>query len=169
MEPYITSAKQLERWKKKVMEKSGTFLAIFVLNLCILILLGGTVIYHLVVSQASEPIATFKIKTIPPPPKPPAHGGEAAKSLADPSVTVVPPQMTLPSIVTSLNSISFNVKSSSIPTLNSLSPNLQLPTGSGLERGTTGGGPTQTNPFGFSADGGSTGLVGYFYDLKQTS
>ena len=111
----------------------------------------------------------FKIKNVTPPPKPPAHGGDTAKSVADPSVVVAPPPVSLPSVVVSTTSTSFTIKASSLPTFSSSLPSLAVPAGSGLGQGTTGGGSPQTNPFGGAVDSGATGLVGYFYDLKQTN
>ncbi len=120
------------------MAKSGTFLAILVVNIFILVLLGSTVIYHLVIAEVAEPITTFKIKLVPPPQKPPARGGDTAKSLADPTVVVVPPPVSLPSIVVSSTaSSSINFQASPAPTLASSLPSLSVPSGNGLGQGTS--------------------------------
>ncbi len=155
---------------KKFMEKSGTFIAILVLNFAFFLLLSTVVIWHLVASRIEAPMAFVKVQAPPPqPPKPPAKGGEGAKSSLDPTVTVAPPQASIASVVVSPNATaSFSMQTVDIPVSNVLPSFSAQPSGSGLGEGTSGGGLAHSNPFGDSVESGVPGLIGELYDLKQT-
>jgi hypothetical protein len=110
-----------------------------------------------------------KVKPIPPKIIPPASGGEAAKSMADPSSLVVPPPTASLSVITSINpQTSFKTSLATIPDLMTSLPSFSPPSGTGMSHGTSGGGADQSNPFGSSPVSGVPGLIGELYDLKQT-
>ncbi len=153
------------------MEKSGTFLAVCVFNAAVLLLLSSMVIYHFIAPAVEDPMVFAKVKTVvPPPPKPVSKGGESQKSLIDPTTVVVPPPVSSLSVVATTNPTSaFAVQSVDVNIPTNL-PSFAIPSGGGLSQGTSGGGVPQANPFGSSVtDGGTPALVGYFYDLKQSS
>ncbi len=152
----------------RTLEKSGTFLAIVVLNLALALFMGGIVLYETSTSVPIQPVSFVRIKSLPPPPKPPAKGGEATKSMADPTAVVVPLSFSPPTIVVSRQapSSSFEMSPSTFNSMNL--PNLQPQSGSGLSAGTSGGGTDRSNPFGDAPSSGVTGLMGELYDLKQT-
>ncbi len=158
-------------WRTRL-EKSGSFIAVLILNLAIFLVVSSAVIYHFVVPTPVEPMVMAKIKVVPPPPTAPSHGGEAAKALTDPTPRVVPPPVAAPSIVISSNPLAtFSMHSSNSSTLTAALPTFTIQaSGSGMATGSSGGGMSHANPFGGAlSDGVTPALVGYFYDLKQTS
>ncbi len=169
--PRVTQLENQKRSaKNKWVEKAGTFTAILVVNVAILLMLGTMVIYNFVAPTIVEVMVSTKIKPVPPPPpKPPAKGGEAAKSIADPTTVVAPPPVTPPSVIVSISPSAIKFNASSSLSVSSLSlPTFAASASSGLAAGTTGGGLSHSNPFGDSPDSGVPGLIGELYDLKQT-
>jgi hypothetical protein len=76
----------------------------------------------------------------------------------------------MPSIIVSTLPATFNIKAAEVPVLTTSIPSFADPSSSGKGRGTSGGGAPQANPFGGPVEEGTPpALVGYFYDLKQTS
>ncbi len=159
-------------WKRR-MEKSGSFLGVLVLNIAIFLMVSTAVIYHFVAVRPIEPmIYMVPVKQHPPTAKPPSHGGNPNKSFTDPSPHVVPPPVSAPSIVISSNPLAtFSLKNSAVPALTAALPTFTAQaSGGGMATGSSGGGMSHANPFGDEIkDGSPAALVGYFYDLKQTS
>ncbi len=165
-----TDSLERQGWKKRL-EKSSTFTAVVVLNVALFLFFSTAVIWQYVSPHLDPPTTIVRVqKSLPKPPQPPAHGGESAKSNLDPTVVVVPPTTSMPSVVVTVNPLaSFSIQTSRMPSItNSLPTFTQSASGSGLGQGTSGGGMAHANPFGDSAQDGVPGLVGELYDLKQT-
>ncbi len=171
MKPRVEDPKDKLLWQRR-MEKSGSFVAVLVFNIAIFLMVSTAVIYHFIAPAPVEPMVMAKVKQQPPPPKAPARGGEAAKSVTDPTPQIAPPPVTAPSIVISTNPLAtFSMKSSMNPSLTAALPTFNLQAaGGGMASGSSGGGMSHANPFGDTLqDGATPALVGFFYDLKQTS
>ncbi len=171
MKPKQENPKDKLAWQRR-MEKSGSFVAVLIFNIAIFLMVSTAVIYHFIAPTLVEPMVMVKVRQQPPTPKPPANGGEAVKSLADPTAHIVPPPVSSPSIVISSNPLAtFSMKSSLDPALTTALPTFSVQAaGGGMASGSSGGGMSHSNPFGDSLEDGATPeLVGYMYDLKQTS
>ncbi len=153
-----------------MLEKSGVFIAILIINASVLLMLSGMVIYHFLGPQIEVPMTFSQVKAVPPPPKPPLKGSsDASRNKSEVSVAVTPPVSTT-SVVVSVHPITtFTMATATTPTSLTL-PSFVPEHGSGMGSGTAGGKMASGNPFGDPvSDGGAPALVGYFYDLKQTS
>ncbi len=171
--PKFSALVRKNREKKKLMERLGLFSAVFILNLVVLLVVAGRVIYSFQTTRISEPVAfVVQVKPTPPPVRPPSKGGAASKSLIDPSVVVQPPMAPAPAIIISAapNTLSLKMNSPLTMPIIPMSPQgFSAPSGSGLASGTTGGGMAHSNPFGHDPSEGVPGLMGELYDLKQTA
>jgi hypothetical protein len=158
--------------RKSLYEKARLFLFILVCNVSFFLFWGGVVIYRFIEKRNDEQIQFVDIKpNETPKPKPPATGGDAAKSLAEVSPTVIPPTILSPSlVVTPDRSINFNMLSTPISLIAMTLPPNFSPSGTGLGTGSTGGGQPQSNPFGVAVNSSPEAplLIGYMFDLKQT-
>ncbi len=115
--------------------------------------------------------ASFRFAAIPkappPPPQPPAAGDAAQNPTLEPQPTVVP-DVTPPAVVTTSFKSEFTVDSAKLAQSVLSQPQAMTTVGSGLTQGSNNTGQGSGNGFG-SSTGGDNQLVGYLYDLKQTS
>jgi hypothetical protein len=149
--------------------RSGYFFGAVLLHLIAFLLVATLVIWN----APAPPDSSFKgVKILPPtpppppPPEPSSSGGAAQNPQFEPQPVVVP-VVTPPSVTTTSFPSSFTVDSAKLDAavahLNSTSPQ-----GTGLSQGANDSGQGSGNGFG-SSTGTDNQLVGYLYDLKQTS
>lgn len=162
--------------QKKWLEKWGTFLAILVINVAIVLMLGTMVIFPGIFMRVDEPTHFAKV-TPPEAPKikpPPKSGGAGAKSNLDPSVVVQPPPVAPPPIVVTTAAVPSTFASSTMPQISSIPlPQLTQPQGSSQSNQQSSNAGNAMNLgnalFGVPDSDGVPMMTGTLYDLKQTT
>ena len=151
-------------WHEKWFMRSGYFLGAILLHLIVFLMVATLIIWKAPPPPPTEVFHGVPVKITPPPVQPPASGAQANNPQFEPQPVVVP-VVTPPSVITAASStFSMDVPKVMDQTLSHLSD--QLAKGTGLS---SGGGGNAGNGSGYgSAKGMGNGLVGIFYDLKQT-
>jgi len=165
--PLTTSEAPRQSWRERLTRRSGYFFGALLLHIVVFLLVAELVIW-----KGTPPEdASFKFVAIPkappPPPEPPATGAAAQNPQLEPQPTVVP-DVTPPAVVTTSFKSEFTVDSAKMASSVLSSPQTVTPMGTGLSQGANNTGQGTGSGFG-SSSGGDNQLVGYLYDLKQTS
>ena len=155
-------------WQRRLV-KSGYFFGAVLLHLILFAMIATLIIFRAPVPPSDTANFTAAQVKIAPPPAPPPPSGGSTPSDADPTFTPSAPAAA-PSLLTTASTSTFSVKSVTTK-LPNLPPSLTDKAGSngGAPGGGTGSGAGGGSPFGSPQDSGTPQLVGYLYDLKQTS
>ncbi len=145
--------------------RAGFFVGAVLLHLVGFLMLATLVIWKAPALPATSSFEGAQVKIPLPQPQPPSSGSAASNPQFEPEPTVVP-MVTPPTVITSSSSL-FNIDSPKVLD-QALSHMASLnPKGSGI--GNAGGGGSSGNGSGYgTANGGTGGLQGTIYDLKQT-
>jgi len=151
-----------------MLQRSGYLVGAILLHLIAFLLIATLVIWK---APAPPPTDVFHGVAIkpppPPPPQPPTSGSQASNPQFEPEPVVVP-VVTPPSVITTLNE---NFKINTPKVLDQTIDHLPTVTPQGTGLAPSGGGLNGSSGVGeMTAYGasGADGLVGAFYDLKQT-
>jgi hypothetical protein len=156
-----------ERWRDRF-KRSGYFFGALLLHIVLFLLVASLIIWKGTPPDDSAFKVAVIAKATPPPPEPPATGAAAQNPTLEPQPTVVP-DVTPPAVVTSTFKSEFTVDSSKMAaSVLSTPQTVVTPMGTGLSQGSNNTGQGSGSGFG-SSSGGDNQLVGYLYDLKQTS
>jgi hypothetical protein len=157
-----SSAKRRSRHEKVV--RLGYFVFAALLHLILFIMLASYVIFE-APPQRGPSSAEFSTVTVKPPPPPelPTSGGASLNPTIEPDAVVSPPAQA--TAVTHVPDSAFKMDTAKIIN-DAVEHGLSPPQGSGLDRGSGGQSGAGNGLFGSGDTSG--GLVGTFYDLKQT-
>jgi len=155
-----------DRWQGRLI-RSGYFVGAVLLHLILFLLLATWIVFKAPATQVD--VTSFlpvSVRRPPPPAPPPPSGGDAANNF-EPAVQTAPPP-TVPTIVATLNSSSFTVKTVKVAIPN-LPASMSAPVGTGLSGHDAPGQEAGAgSPFGSAGGSGVPQLEGYLYDFKQT-
>jgi hypothetical protein len=155
-------------WREKLV-RSGYFFGAVMLHLVVFLMVATLVIWRAPAPPSND--AEFQkvaIKVPPAPIQPPATGAAANNPQFEPQPVTVP-DVTPPSMITTMSSSAFNVDASKVINQAMSHASDLMATGSGL--GPAGGGVgsgSGNSFFGEAAQGSTLGFEGNFYDFTRT-
>ena len=154
-------------WQARL-SRSAYFLTAVLLHLIIFLMICNWVVFQAPPPHIDPSFQQISIPPKPPPPVPPPPAGGSAANSFEAAVQTAPPPAAL-SVVTVSSPSNFAVNSVKVQIPN-LPASFSAPSGSAMSgHSASGSGVGAGSPFGSADTTGGQQLVGYLYDLKQTT